>query len=317
MEELSRELNEANERLKLTSRGRLEALMRMGDALATVQNLDLLLARILDEAKSLTNAEAGTIYVCEGDELRFAAAQNSRLAPDRSDALAGRVPSDHLPIGMRSIAGAAAIGGTLIAVTDAYNLPDDVPYAFDRRFDEDDQMLLRHFAGIASVSMERARLRRSIITRMIRGVELWVTHATANAVHPEEIARGTDHLRIAAMLHDIGKLGISDMILKKPARLEPEEMNQVRQHAILGIKLFVDVQTRFDRHARDGHSTLRADRGDRGRLRGADLASQLQEGVDHRGGAGRHPDRVRAPLRSRPVRTFPRSRPKVRREVAA
>jgi HD-GYP domain-containing protein (c-di-GMP phosphodiesterase class II) len=82
-------------------------------------------------------------------------------------------------------------------------------------------------------------------------VELWYAHAIANKVHPEEIARGADHLRIAAMLHDIGKLGISDAILKKPARLTPEEMAQVRQHVILGIKLFDDVQTRFDRHARD------------------------------------------------------------------
>jgi len=314
LEELSRDLYEANERLKLASRGRLEALTRVGDALATVQDLDLLLARILGEARSLAGAEAGTIYVREGDELRFAATQNDRLAPDRSDALAGRVPSDHLAISMSSIAGAAAISGTLIAVPDAHNLPEKVPYTFDRRFDdatgyrtrsvlavplrgqggevmgvlqlinrldprgkttvdfdEDDQMLMRHFAGIASVSMERARLTRSIITRMIRSVELrdphetgahasrvadlsvelWVAHATANAVHPEEIARGADHLRIAAMLHDIGKLGISDAILKKPARLTPEEMSQVRQHVILGIKLFDDVQTRFDRHARD------------------------------------------------------------------
>jgi len=179
LEELSRDLHEANERLKLASRGRLEALTR------------------------------------EGDAFRFAATQNDRLAPDRSDALGGRVPSDHLPIGMRSIAGAAAISGTLIAVTDAHHLPDNVPHAFDRRFeeatgyrtrsglavslkgqggevmgvlqrinrldprgqstvafDEDDPMLMRHFAGIASVSMERARLTRSIITRMIRSVEL-------------------------------------------------------------------------------------------------------------------------------------------------
>jgi HD-GYP domain-containing protein (c-di-GMP phosphodiesterase class II) len=314
LEALSRDLFDANERLKLAARGRLEALTRVGDALATVQDLDLLLARILGEARLLSNAEAGTIYVREGEELRFAASQNDRVAADRSDALAGRVPSNHLPIGMSSIAGAAAVSGTLIVVPDAHQLPDNVPYRFNRRFDEatgyrilsvlavplkgqggevmgvlqlinrldarnhapvafdeDDQMLMRHFAGIASVSMERARLTRSIITRMIRSVELrdphetgahaarvadlsvelWVAHATANAVHPEEIARSADHLRIAAMLHDIGKLGISDAILKKPARLTPDEMDQVHQHVILGIKLFDDVQTRFDRHARD------------------------------------------------------------------
>jgi HD-GYP domain-containing protein (c-di-GMP phosphodiesterase class II) len=314
LEELSRDLYEANERLKLASRGRLEALTRVGDALATIQDLDLLLARILGEARALTGAEAGTIYVREGDELRFAATQNDQLAPDRSDALAGRVPADHLPIGMSSIAGAVAMSGVAITLADAHRLPDNVPYTFDARFDEatgyrtrsvlavplkgqegevmgvlqlinrldprsqvpvefddDDQMLMRHFAGIASVSMERARLTRSIITRMIRSVELrdphetgvhasrvadlsvelWVAHATANNVHPEEIARSADHLRIAAMLHDIGKLGISDAILKKPSRLTPEEMAQVRQHVILGIELFDDVQTRFDRHARD------------------------------------------------------------------
>jgi HD-GYP domain-containing protein (c-di-GMP phosphodiesterase class II) len=158
--------------------------------------------------------------------------------------------------------------GEVIAVLELLNMAGGAAQA---GFDADQRVLMRNFAGIASATVERARLTRSILTRMIRSVELrdphetgvhaarvadlsvalWVAHATTSAMHPEEIARGADHLRIAAMLHDIGKLGISDAILKKPARLTPEEMEESRQHVILGIKLFDDVQTRFDRHARD------------------------------------------------------------------
>ena len=37
-------------------------------------------------------------------------------------------------------------------------------------------------------------------------------------------------LRRAALLHDIGKLGISNLILDKPGRLTPEELEQMRKH---------------------------------------------------------------------------------------
>jgi HD-GYP domain-containing protein (c-di-GMP phosphodiesterase class II) len=138
-------------------------------------------------------------------------------------------------------------------------------------FDADDEMLMRHFGGVASLSIERARLTRSIITRMIRSVELrdryetkehasrvadisvelWEAYANRNNTHPKEIERSADRLRIAAMLHDVGKLGVSDVILQKPARLTPEEMAKVREHVIVGARLFDDVVTEFDRHARD------------------------------------------------------------------
>ena len=39
-----------------------------------------------------------------------------------------------------------------------------------------------------------------------------------------------DILRMAAMLHDVGKVGITDVILKKPARLTPEEYQIMQYH---------------------------------------------------------------------------------------
>src|SRR5579883_1819121 len=47
----------------------------------------------------------------------------------------------------------------------------------------------------------------------------------------------TDEVRqieIAAVLHDLGKIGIPDDILKKPGRLTPEEQNVMRKHPEYG-----------------------------------------------------------------------------------
>jgi len=40
----------------------------------------------------------------------------------------------------------------------------------------------------------------------------------------------TRDMRRAALLHDIGKLGVSNMILDKPGRPNPEELEQIRKH---------------------------------------------------------------------------------------
>lgn len=44
-------------------------------------------------------------------------------------------------------------------------------------------------------------------------------------------------LRLAGVLHDIGKVAISDSILDKPGRLTPEEWAEVRRHPEIGYRL--------------------------------------------------------------------------------
>jgi HD-GYP domain-containing protein (c-di-GMP phosphodiesterase class II) len=41
-------------------------------------------------------------------------------------------------------------------------------------------------------------------------------------------------LKRAALLHDIGKLGVSNSVLDKPAKLEPEEWSAMQKHTVLG-----------------------------------------------------------------------------------
>jgi HD-GYP domain-containing protein (c-di-GMP phosphodiesterase class II) len=51
---------------------------------------------------------------------------------------------------------------------------------------------------------------------------------------------------MAAMLHDVGKVAISDIILKKPARLTTDEFEIIKSHTWLGARLFKDGQSDFD-----------------------------------------------------------------------
>lgn len=48
-------------------------------------------------------------------------------------------------------------------------------------------------------------------------------------------------IRTAAILHDIGKIGIKDMILNKPGRLTDEEFDEIRKHPSIGADIIKDV----------------------------------------------------------------------------
>ncbi|MFQ3547980.1 MAG: HD domain-containing phosphohydrolase, partial [Termitinemataceae bacterium] len=58
--------------------------------------------------------------------------------------------------------------------------------------------------------------------------------------------RCRDTLKIAAMLHDVGKVAISDVILKKPARFTEEEYKIMQAHTYYGARLFDDPQSPLD-----------------------------------------------------------------------
>jgi len=44
-------------------------------------------------------------------------------------------------------------------------------------------------------------------------------------------------LRFAGTLHDIGKIGVPEQVLRKPGRLTPEETTLIRSHAVVGAEI--------------------------------------------------------------------------------
>jgi PAS domain S-box-containing protein len=56
-------------------------------------------------------------------------------------------------------------------------------------------------------------------------------------------------IRLAAPLHDVGKIGIPDAILRKPGRLTPEEFAIMQTHTLIGAAMLADGATRHMRMA--------------------------------------------------------------------
>ncbi len=134
-------------------------------------------------------------------------------------------------------------------------------------FKEDDQIYVSFFANNATVAIERARMTREIILRMIKmaelrdpketgahvnrvgaySIEIFHRWALLKGLSEDEIKYRKDILRIAAMLHDVGKVAISDAILRKPTELTPEEFEIMKKHTEHGAHLFTDSVSDMDK----------------------------------------------------------------------
>ena len=54
-------------------------------------------------------------------------------------------------------------------------------------------------------------------------------------------ASDVERIRVGALLHDIGKIGVADSVLQKPGRLTDEEFALVRQHPVIGRRILEGV----------------------------------------------------------------------------
>ena len=287
---------------------KLRDIITLDSELNKLQDLDILLERILSEARRVLNADAGSIYISDGEKLTINYAQN--------DTLQSQLPAGEkliynvftIPINKRTISGYAAATGKPVNIPDVYRIPDSAPYGFNPHydrvsgykstsmlaiplstnrgdilgviqvinkqdeqgevipFDPEDEILVTHFAANATVALQRAQMTRAILLRMIKmaelrdpketgphvnrvagyAVEIYERWAADREVEQQEIERTKDNLRMAAMLHDVGKVAISDVILKKPDRFTREEYEIMKSHTLQGARLFINKQSEFD-----------------------------------------------------------------------
>ncbi len=132
-------------------------------------------------------------------------------------------------------------------------------------FSENDLELLALIGNQAGVAIQRAQLRaqleqfffdtiRAIIAtidakdgythRHSERVAAFATRIAAQlGLSEEEIAS----VELAALLHDVGKIGVPESILNKPGRLTDAEFEQVKKHCLYGVKILGHIQSpRFD-----------------------------------------------------------------------
>jgi HD-GYP domain-containing protein (c-di-GMP phosphodiesterase class II) len=292
----------------LSEKEKLDALAHLGVDLNLIQDLDILMERILTDARRFVNADAGSIYIRDKSRLLFTYTQNDTLQ-SRLDADEKLIYSNFtVPINDNSIAGYVAKFGQPLNLPDVYQLDETCPYQFDKEFDHktqystrsvltiplvsstgdllgilqiinaqngnhqvvpftvSDEKIMTHFASVAAIALARAQMTRAILLRMMKmaemrdpketgahvnrvggyAVEIYENWARRHRVSSIEIDKNRDVLRMAAMLHDVGKVAISDLILKKPGKLDEEEFDIMKQHTIFGAQLFMGPQSDFD-----------------------------------------------------------------------
>jgi diguanylate cyclase (GGDEF)-like protein len=114
----------------------LRDLIDIGIALTSERDLGTLLERIVAEARRFTHAEAGTLFLREGDALDFAVVQNDLLVSRLGETeMRRRLQCKPLPLAGRGLAAYVALTGKPIIVANAYQLPSGAPYVFDASMD--------------------------------------------------------------------------------------------------------------------------------------------------------------------------------------
>lgn len=115
---------------------RLEDLVDIGIALSSEQKMEHLLELIVTEARKFTGADAGSLYIKEGDKIRFSVSQNETLEKKigHKASKAAFVPF-LMPISNQSIAGYVANTGNILNIKDVYHLSKDVVYKFNGSWD--------------------------------------------------------------------------------------------------------------------------------------------------------------------------------------
>ena len=139
------------------------------------------------------------------------------------------------------------------------------------RFKKNDESFLMHFGEFAAGAIERAQTIRQFLIRMIEmaemrdpletgshvkrfsaySIEIYEEWARTKKRPREEIEKNKDIFRMASMLHDVGKVGISDLILKKPGSFTEEEIQIMQSHCYIGWRLFSGKNSEFDQASMD------------------------------------------------------------------
>ncbi|PKL43823.1 MAG: HD family phosphohydrolase [Candidatus Riflebacteria bacterium HGW-Riflebacteria-1] len=113
-----------------TARENIESLHKIGMALSSEKDPDKLLELILTQSRNIAGADAGSLYLLEGeDQLRFKLSQNVSLDWSVKE-------NSALPINGHSICGYTAGSKVAVSLLDAYDIPATFPFTFNKSYDQ-------------------------------------------------------------------------------------------------------------------------------------------------------------------------------------
>ncbi|MBV9080569.1 MAG: HD domain-containing protein [Elusimicrobia bacterium] len=261
-------------------RRRLSLLLRFTKRASTTTKLEDLLLLLVEEAKAVLNAERATVFLVDkrnGELWSKVATGTEPIRVPLNKGIAGSVVTSGKLLNIRDVYKDQRFNPEVdrktgyhtksVLAAPMFSRKNDVIGVFQvlnrkngQSFDRQDEEILTLLTDQASGHVENAQLYHEIrrtsqetIIRLAAAVEFkdhdTRAHLWRMSQYSALIAREmgfspewAENVRLAAPMHDIGKIGVPDAILNKPGKLTEEEWIEMKKHPVHGAEILKDAE---------------------------------------------------------------------------
>ncbi len=270
------QLTEANKKL-VQRVNELDTINEISEAITSILDMDKLLNICLKEINEKLRVKHSSIMLIDesGNELIVMACQGYRCkyvlgkSQKIDEGVAGHVVKDKKPILVKDIRSDSRfnrserpedktksfISAPLILGERILGVINIIDKISGESFYETDVNLLCTIAGQVSIAVENARLYKTLEENCFNMVKFLADSFEAKdqytSGHSQRVSeyssamanimgvsdRGKNTLLHAALLHDIGKIGISELLFNKPDKLDDSEYETIKSHPVRGEEI--------------------------------------------------------------------------------
>ena len=259
----------------------LVGIHEFGMTATGIVSKDELASSIVNSACKLMRSDTGSLMILNHETNELVIAASRGLAPDIVDAtrikvgegIAGRVAQSGRPIFVEDIetdirfmrvSSIRYPSKSFISVP--LRLKDRILGVFnisssdsDRQFEERDVRLMTILADQAAITLENIDLYGNLqhfylemVQTLARAIDAKDSYTHDHADRARRYARRIGkklglpevmirHIEYAALMHDIGKIGIDENILHKAGKLTDEERSIIKKHPAIGNRIIAPV----------------------------------------------------------------------------
>jgi hypothetical protein len=249
-------------------------LSKVARALSSTDNYDSLVKLILETAVDAIGAKAGSVFIFDDSGANSLKTYvGEMVAPEKLNAALSPyvnwILREKRTIVLPTLGRESSASLLLSPILCAPLLSHDKVLGvlclsgnkFGRNFEEDEINIVSNLSCQIAISFENARLNRDIertyfetISALALAVEARDPYSRGHSERVGEYAsklglalglstKGQQTLRDASRLHDIGKIGITDSILIKPAALTTDEREIMKKHPTIGEGIVMPLKT--------------------------------------------------------------------------
>jgi HD-GYP domain-containing protein (c-di-GMP phosphodiesterase class II) len=113
----------------------------------------------------------------------------------------------------------------------------------DRQLERNKKLFLQTVMALAT-AIEAKDIYTRGHTERVSGYGLMIAEEVRiiRRMHREEWEQFLSNLKIASLLHDIGKIGVREYVLNKNANLNNDEMEEMKKHPLVGFSILQNVE---------------------------------------------------------------------------